>query len=113
MPPRRDDRQGMDHVHDLRQEGERRDRAPVAAGFAALGDTDIDAPFGGFAGLLHSRDLLEHQTAHIMRPLDQVPRIPQRQDNDRGPGGQGVSERALTQRGHQVIHGTGPPGPCP
>jgi hypothetical protein len=97
----------------LRQEGERRNRAPVAAGFAALGDDDVDAPLGSFTGLLHGGDLMDHQAAHIMCPLDQVPRITQRKRNDRGPGGQGVGEGALVQRGHQVINGKGPTGPCP
>jgi hypothetical protein len=100
----------MDRVHDLRQEGERRNRAPVATGFAALGNDDVNAPLGGFAGLLHGGDLMDHETAYLVRPLDQVSWIPERQDNDRGPGVQGVGEGALVQRGHQVIDGKGPIG---
>jgi hypothetical protein len=102
----------MDSVHDLRQKSERRNRAPVATGFAALGNDDVDTPRGGFTGLLHGRDLVDHEAAHIVRPLDQVPRIPERQDNDRGPGRQGVGEGAPVKRRHQVIDGEGPTGQC-
>jgi hypothetical protein len=74
-PPRRDDWHGTHGVHDLREEGERRNRAPVTARFAALGDDDVDAALSRLAGLRHGMDLLHHQTAHRMHPLDQVPGI--------------------------------------
>jgi len=56
---------------------------------------------------------MDHQACPHRVPAGLSPQDPQCKGNDWRPGGQGVGEGALVERGHQVIDGEGPTGPFP
>jgi hypothetical protein len=66
--------------------------------FTALGDDHIHTMLSGLVRLLHRMDLVYHQYASIVHPLDKIAWVTACERNGGRPGSQGQREGFFVQR---------------